>query len=103
MISIALLNLAMYASSARWAAGRTRKVVGGGGNWKSIIFPVSGGQQFVGAAPVGRSAGPHFVTSGPGTGAAKASGEAVRAVAPYSPPSPISTSRLSNLAGDEDS
>lgn len=38
---------------------------------KSIILEAVGGQQFMGATPCGRSAGPHFVTSGAAIGAAK--------------------------------
>lgn len=78
-------------------------MVEGGGNLKSIIFAVGGGQQFVGAAPGGKSAGPHFVMSGAEIGAAKENGEAARVVAPYRPPSPISTFLLSNLPGAADS
>lgn len=71
MSSMARLNFSMYFLSAKWAAGRVRSFGGGGGSLKSMMFVVGGGQQLVGVAPAGRSAGPHLVTSGAGTGAAR--------------------------------
>lgn len=78
-------------------------VVGGEGSLKSMIFADVGGQQLVGAAPWGRSAGPHLVISGADMGAAKENGEVARVVAPYRPPRPMSIFLRSNLPGDGDS
>lgn len=75
-------NLAMYSSSAKWTAGRTLTVVGGGGSLKSMIFVDFGGQQLMGFAPEGSSAGPHLVTSGGEIGEAVAGGFPARVAAP---------------------
>ena len=69
------------------------------GSWKSIIFVVTGGQQFVAVTPSGTVAVPHLDISGAWMGAPKANGLVAPrpAAAPYSPPMPRSTFLLSNF------
>lgn len=57
-----------------------------------MILGDVGGQQLVGNAPLGKSAGPHWVRSGGDIGFAKAKGSVGRLDRPpYSPPRPIRT------------